>query len=294
MALVAPARHITAEAVAAAAAKLRQWGWQPVLGDSIGARHFQFAGDDHLRCRDLQYFLDRDDVGAILFARGGYGTARIVDDLNWTGFREHPKWLCGYSDITVLHNHVLRHVPVPTVHSLMAIDWDKASAESQDSLRKVLRGEFLHYTFAAHPLNRPGTAEGVLCGGNLSVLYSLLGSISFPDMKNKILVLEDLDEHLYHVDRMMLALRRAGVFEQLAALLVGWFTDMHNKDPENPFGESAYEIISRHVAPYGFPVCYGLPIGHHPHNLAVVMGSSWKVEVTAGGTTLAELPYMAL
>lgn len=264
------------------------WGWEVVLGETIGAKHFQFAGDDALRRRDLQQALDRNDLHAVLFARGGYGTARIVDDLDWSQFRKRPKWLCGYSDLTVLHAHVFQSLDVATLHSVMAVDWLRVSTESLESLRNVLCGTSLSYRLPPHECNRLGTAQGMVCGGNLSVLYSLLGSRSFPDTTGTILLLEDVDEHLYHVDRMMLALRRAGALDRLAGLVVGHFTDMHNKDPQNPFGESAYEIVRRHVVAYGYPLCFGFPAGHEAGNVAVIMGHWARLEVSEGGVCFSQ------
>ncbi|MCS6990789.1 MAG: LD-carboxypeptidase [Chitinophagales bacterium] len=294
VALVAPARAIDRHEVQMACSTLQDWGWEVLLGATIGAKHFQFAGDDQFRCRDLQQFLDREDVHAILFARGGYGTARIIDHLNWASLVKYPKWLCGYSDITVIHAHVFRHTPIATLHSVMAVDWAQAAPASMKSLHEALTGNALTYSVEGHELNRSGTAEGFVCGGNLSVLYSLLGSLSFPDTTGAILLLEDIDEHLYHIDRMMLALRRAGALDRLAALVVGHFVDMHNKDPQNPFGESAYEIIRRHTAAYDYPLCFGFPVGHRSDNLAVVMGWPARLEVSTQGVRWVQLLPSAL
>jgi muramoyltetrapeptide carboxypeptidase len=222
--------------------------------------------------------LDDQSIKAVLFARGGYGTVRIIDDLDWRKFLKKPKWLCGFSDITVIHSHLLTVYDAPSVHSIMAINFATATPGSMESLRKVLFGEMLSYEIPPHDFNRAGNAKGILCGGNLSILYSLAGSVSDIDTNGKILFIEDIDEHLYHLDRMMMAAKRAGKLENLSGLVVGHFTDMKNKDDANPFGKSAYEIIAGHVSEFDYPVCFGFPSGHEPDNRAVVTGEQWILE----------------
>lgn len=222
--------------------------------------------------------LDDKSIKAVLFAKGGYGTTRIIDDVDWRKFLKHPKWLCGFSDITVIHSHLSSVCDVPSVHSLMGSNFKTASSESIESLHKALCGEKLSYRFISHELNRKGIATGILCGGNLSILNSLNGTVSEIDTRDRILLIEDIDEHLYHLDRMMLNMKRAGKLDHLSGLIVGHFTEMKNKDENNPFGKSAYEIIAEHVAEFDYPVVFGFPSGHEPDNRTLIMGLNWKVE----------------
>jgi len=277
--ILSTARKISLEEIQPAIEVLKSWGLEVVTGNSIGAESFQFAGDDELRKNDLQEMLDDDSVKAVLFARGGYGTVRIIDELDFRKFQKQPKWLCGFSDITVIHSHLLSVYHLPSIHCLMGISFPTATSESIESFRKILFGEKLSYEIPSNELNHAGAATGILFGGNLSLLYSLLGSDSDLNTESKILFLEEIDEHLYHVDRMMMALKRAGKLENLAGLVVGHFTEMKNKDESNPFGKNAYEIISEHVSEYGYPVCFGFPAGHEPDNRALVMGINWKLEI---------------
>jgi muramoyltetrapeptide carboxypeptidase len=279
VAMVSTARKISHQELHAAMETLQSWGLQVETGKSIGAEHFQFAGDDELRRSDFQQMLDDESIKAILFARGGYGTVRIIDQIDWRRFLKHPKWLCGFSDITVIHSHLLSVYHVAAIHSIMGISFPMATPESVQSLQDALFGKKLHYPLPPHPLNRPGDASGMLCGGNVSLLHSLLGSVSDIDTSGCILFVEEVDEHLYHLDRMMMALKRAGKFDNLSGLVAGHFTDMKNKDESNPFGPSAYEIIAGHIGEYDFPVCYGFPAGHEADNRTMIFGAEWNLAV---------------
>ncbi|MFI5135589.1 MAG: LD-carboxypeptidase, partial [Chitinophagales bacterium] len=273
------ARKISQSEIQFATEMLNSWGLEVAIGKTVGAEYFQFAGDDEMRRNNLQEMLNDDSIRAILFERGGYGTVRIIDDIDWRKFLKQPKWLCGFSDITVIHSHLLSVYEMSSVHSLMAINFSSATTESIESLRKILFGEKLGYEIPSHELNHSGSASGILCGGNLSLLCSLLGSVSEVNTEEKILFLEDIDEHLYHTDRMMMALKRAGKLENLTGLLVGHFTDMKNKDESNPFGKTAYEIIAEHVNEFDYPVCFGFPSGHEADNRALLIGGEWKMEI---------------
>ena len=277
--IISAARKISLAEIEAAIEIIKSWGLKAVIGETIGAAHFQFAGDDEFRRKDLQHMLDDDSIKAILFARGGYGSVRIIDDIDWRKFLKHPKWLCGFSDTTVIHSHLLSVYNIPSVHSIMGINFSTATFDSIESLRKILFGQKVSYEIPAHELNRKGKAKGMLCGGNLSLIYSLIGTSSDVDTSGKILFIEDIDEHLYHVDRMIMALKRAGKFEHLAGLVAGYFNDMKNKDESNPYGKSAYEIIAEHISEFDFPLCFGFPAGHEPDNRPLVMGAEWKLEV---------------
>jgi muramoyltetrapeptide carboxypeptidase len=278
VAIVSPARSITFEEVYPAMRILQRWGLEVVLGTHVFSKSDQFAGTDDQRVHDLQQALDDDSIRAILCSRGGYGTVRIIDRIDFKRYMTKPKWIIGYSDITVMHAHIHRHFAVETLHAVMPVNMkEDAATESLESLRNVLFGSRISYTLPLTPLNRAGDGEGMLVGGNLSVLYSLMGSTSMPDTAGKILFLEDVDEYLYHVDRMMTAMKRAGKLDKLKGLIVGGMDRMN--DNQVPFGRSAYEIISEAVAGQSYPVCFGFPAGHGVKNLALIMGRMVRVKV---------------
>lgn len=271
VALVATARKISHDECAPAVAWLEAQGFRVRLGSSIGQADRQFAGTDAERLADLQMQLDDPAVRAILCARGGYGTVRLIDGIDWRGFDAHPKWICGFSDITVLHA-ALQSRGYASIHSAMPVNF-KEEADSQssfNSLLQALRGDVLAYKPEQLQWTRGNHIEGTVMGGNLSVLYSLLGSPTLPDFSGKVLFLEDLDEYLYHLDRMMQALRRAGKLESLAGLVVGGLTQMN--DNAIGFGRTAEEIVFEAVGAYDYPVIFGFPAGHQPLNLAMRMG----------------------
>lgn len=256
---------------------LQSWGLEVVIGETLNAEYHQFAGDDDLRARDMQRFLDDDTVKAIIAARGGYGTVRIIDKLNFTRFAQNPKWLIGFSDITVLHAHAWANYGVQTIHGQMPVNIAEASATSLETLRKSLFGEEVSYEIATHPLNKQGQASGALVGGNLSLLISVLGSVSDYSYDGKVLFLEDVGEYLYAIDRMMRALKRAGKLKNLAGLIIGGFTEC--KDNDIPFGQNAEEIIAEVVSEYNYPVCYGFPAGHICDNRALILGRAINLTV---------------
>ncbi|MCB2376325.1 LD-carboxypeptidase [Hymenobacter sp. BT635] len=287
VAIVGTARKVTAEEIAPAVEILTSWGLQVVLGESITAAHHQFAGPDELRRRDLQRQLDAPEIRAILCARGGYGTTRIIDQLDFSGFAQHPKWLAGFSDITSLNCHLLR-LGYESIHGIMAFVFNQAGGEeSLESLRRALFGEPVRYAVPAHPLNRPGTATGELIGGNLTLLQNLTGTASDCPTDGRILFLEDIAEYLMSIDRMMVHLDRTGKLRNLAGLVVGHFTDP--QDNAVPFGQTPYEIIAAYADKYQFPVAYGFPVGHEPQNMALICGRSARLSVTATGTGLTYL-----
>ncbi|WP_035561528.1 LD-carboxypeptidase [Hymenobacter sp. IS2118] len=285
VAIVSTARKITAAELAPAIATLQSWGLEVLLGASIAGEHHQFAGDDALRRRDFQQQLDDPSVRAILCARGGYGTARIVDDLDFTGFAQQPKWVAGFSDITVLNSHLLA-LGHASIHGVMPVLFHQAGGEAAlESLRGALFGETpLPLEAPTHPLNRPGTATGELVGGNLSLLHTITGTASQASFAGRILFLEDLDEYLYHIDRMLLHLHRSGQLAGLAGLVVGHFSQM--RDNAIPFGSAAEEIINSYAQRYDFPVGYGFPVGHEADNRALVVGQQARLEVTPAGARL--------
>ena len=290
VAIVSTARKVSRLEVKPAIDILKSWGLEVQAGKNLYKDYHQFAGTDDERAADLQKALNSKTVKAILFARGGYGTARIIDRLDWKRFVKDPKWLIGYSDLTVIHSHVHKHGNIQTLHGPMSLNLGKPSAPCLNVLKETLFGQKLRYSSSkqqAHleKLNRKGKAKGRLIGGNLSILYSLAATPSDLDFTGKILFLEDLDEYLYHIDRMMINLKRSGKLKDLAGLIVGGMTEM--KDNTIPFGKTAEEIIHEAVAEYNYPVVYGFPAGHIPNNYPMIFGS----EVTLNVTDKMELTF---
>lgn len=286
VAIVATARKVKSEELDFAVEKLGSAGLKVVLGKSIGVENHQFAGSDQIRAEDFQSFLDDPEIKAIWCARGGYGTVRILDMLDFTSFQKKPKWIIGYSDVTALHAHIQK-LGIATLHAEMPVLLKDKSEESWESLLNVLNGKNPKYSWKGNPLNRAGKTEGILLGGNLSVLYSLCGSNSVPDMNGKVLFIEDLDEYLYHIDRMMQNLKRNDWFNQLAGLMVGGMSDMH--DNTIPFGKNAEEIIADTVKEYDFPVAFNFPAGHLKDNRALIFGKKINLKVSENESHLTYL-----
>jgi muramoyltetrapeptide carboxypeptidase len=257
---------------------LKSWGLNVILGETVHASWNQFAGDDELRATDFQRFLNDPSVKAIFAARGGYGTMRIIDRLDFSGFSNHPKWIIGFSDITVLHSHIQAIYKTESIHGQMPLTIREGSEISLETLKKALFNEEINYTFTSKANNKSGEAEGILIGGNLTLLVMMAGSVSEQDFSGKILFLEDVGEYLYSIDRMMWNLKRAGKLNNLKGLIVGGFTEL--KDNDIPFGQTAEQIILDHVKEFDFPVCFDFPAGHIPDNRALIFGrmSSLKVD----------------
>ncbi|GEO03795.1 peptidase S66 [Adhaeribacter aerolatus] len=284
VAIVALARKVDFADLEPAIQILESWGLEVVLGKTVWESYHQFAGPDSVRLADFQTMLDDPAIKAIFSARGGYGTTRLIDQVDFTKFRQQPKWIIGFSDITALHSH-LHNFGLESIHGTMPVLFAKPGAgEAVESLRRILFGEEVAYQCPAHVLNKNGQAAGVLIGGNLSLLVTCLGTASDIDTSGKILFLEDLDEYLYHIDRMMVQLDRAGKLKNLAGLMVGDMSDM--KDNAVPFGKNAYEIIREHAGKYDYPICFGFSTGHEPHNLALVCGRKAILKIDDSGTNL--------
>ena len=262
---------------------LHSWGLEAVVGSTIGLDYHQLAGTDEQRAADFQKQLDNPNIKAIWCVRGGYGTVRMLDLLDFTKFKQHPKWIIGFSDVTVLHNH-LNTMGYKSLHGIMPVTVPRATPEAVSSLKASLFGEPVSYSISPTPMNRLGNATGELVGGNLSILYSLLGSPSAIDCRDKILFIEDLDEYLYHIDRMMMNLKRNGCIENLKGIIIGGMTSM--KDNEVPWGKNALEIIDDVTKKYNIPVIFNFPAGHIRDNRALIMGNTVSMEVTATGSTL--------
>jgi muramoyltetrapeptide carboxypeptidase len=274
--LISTARKIDKETLKPAVELFESWGLKTVFSQHLFEEDHQFAGSDEQRLADLQSFIDDPQIEAVMCVRGGYGTVRIVDELNFLSLTQKPKWICGYSDVTVLLNKLQRK-GLESLHSTMPIDFHRVSETGKESLRRVLFGETLAYEVEGHPFNKKGETHGRLMGGNLSVLYSQTGSPSSLNTEGAILFIEDLDEYLYHIDRMMQNLKRNGYFERLSGMIVGGMTDMH--DNKIPFGRNAKEIISDILRPYNFPLCFDFPAGHQDDNRALIFGRRVRLDV---------------
>jgi len=278
IAFVSSARKISRDELVFAKTQVESWGLKVVFGENLFQEENQFAGSEKQRAQDLQAAINDENVKAILFVRGGYGSVQIIDSIDWTSFQKNPKWLIGFSDITVFHSHIQQNFGIPTLHATMPITFANNTESSLENLRKVLFGETISYQIETHPFNRNGKAEAEIVGGNLSILYSLLGSESQINTDGKILFIEDLDEYLYHIDRMIQALKRAGMLKNLAGLIVGGMSDMN--DNTIPFGKTAEEIIHDAVSEYKYPVAFGFPAGHIDDNNPIIFGEKVKFEVS--------------
>lgn len=283
--IIATARKTTPEIIQPALDILNEWGLKVELGSNIFKAEDQFAGSDSDRASDLQWAIDHQTAKAILITSGGYGTIRIIDKINFKSLLKTPKWFVGYSDVTVLHSR-FHNLKLASVHGTMAFQFLK-NKEATLSLKHLLFGKKIKYEIPAHNLNRSGKAEAEIVGGNLSLLFAVSGSVDDIDTKNKILFLEDLDEYLYHIDRMMLQLKRSGKLKHLKGLMVGGMSDM--KDNTVPFGKNAEQIILDAVKEYKFPVCFNFPAGHIENNRAIYFGKKAKFTVTKNKVTLTYL-----
>lgn len=279
IAIVSPARSVAFEAVFPAMKMLQRWGLEVVLGTHVFGKNLSFSGSDKQRCEDFQQMLDDPSIKAIVASRGGYGSVRIIDGIDFSGFLRSPKWIAGFSDITVFHAHIHRHLGIETIHSLMPYSIQKPDYKSItcESFRKALFGEPLSYTKPGTRFDKTGITEGILTGGNLSILVNLIGTASEPDMRDRILFLEDVEEYLYHLDRMMVQLKRSGKLKHLRGLIVGGLTAM--KESSVPFGKLPQEIILDAVKSYNYPVCFDFPSGHEEENVALYLGRKMKLMV---------------
>ena len=275
--IAAPARMVTPEEMQFAINWLKERGFVPVYDDRLFTQHYIFAGDDDYRASVFQEYLDNEDIEAIWLARGGYGSIRIIDKLDFTKFLQHPKWIVGFSDGTVLHGK-LNRLGVPSLHAAMPFYFENKTPEAKHALFDALLGKPLKYEFLPNPLNKVGVMEGEIVGGNLSVLYGMMGSNTFPEVEGKILFIEEVDEYIYHIDRMMHALKRAGKLSDLKGLVVGGLTQI--KDNAHPFGMMAEQVIAEAVAEYDYPLCFGFPAGHFDDNRPLFFGQEIKLEVT--------------
>ncbi|HXD77961.1 MAG TPA: LD-carboxypeptidase [Puia sp.] len=287
VAVVCPAGYMPTENAQTCLNTIREWGFTVIAGSTLGGPSGNyFSGTDEERLADLQQMLDDPGVRAILCGRGGYGLSRIIDRIDFTGFLRRPKWIAGYSDITLLLSHIESRLGTAALHAPMAAAFNDGGATGPyvRSLRRALEGEMLQYTCEPHPFNRPGRVTAAVTGGNLALLAHLTGSASAVDTGGKILFIEDVGEYLYNVDRMFRQLLRGGRLDRLAGMIVGSFSD--GKDTTRPFGATADEIIRDVVKGFDFPVCFGFPVGHDGRNVALRTGMTHSLEIGASGVRL--------
>jgi len=278
--IVAPAGFMPIEKMQTCIETLDSWGYTVQMGATTHSNSENyFSGTDEERLNDLQQMLDDRNIKAILCARGGYGMSRIIDRISFRKFRKHPKWIIGFSDITVLHAHLFSNYKIASLHAPMAAAFNDGAFNNPYilSLKDALQGIPSYYECGPHAYNKIGEAKGELVGGNLSLLAHLIGTRSDMKTKNKILFLEDVGEYLYNVDRLFLQLKRSGRFDKLAGLIIGGFTE--SKDTERPFGKSVYDIIYEQVGEYDFPICFGFPVSHEKENYALKIGVKYQLQI---------------
>ncbi len=278
IAIISTARKIDVEALEYAKEVLKSWSLQVVESPNLRAEYHQFCGNDEQRRQDLQWAIDNPDIKGVLCFRGGYGTVRILDKIDFSKLKNNPKPIIGYSDVTALHNAVNKIVGIATIHATMPVNFKENTTEALLTLKKAMFGESYSIETPSDKRNRTGTTTGEIVGGNLSILYSLSGTKFDIDTKGKILFIEDLDEYLYHIDRMMWNLKLSGKLSHLKGLIVGGMTDMH--DNTIPFGKTAEEIIMEAVQEYDYPVCFNFPAGHLDDNRALVFNQNCSLAVS--------------
>ena len=293
--ITSPAGYISVDDVQPAVQLMESWGYKVIVGNAVGRKDFVYGGTDLERTSDLQNMLDNPDIKAIMCARGGYGLVRIIDNLDFTQFKKYPKWIIGFSDITVLHCHIQQNFGIATLHSKMCNSFpsvwsnaDPVQISTILSIRQALSGEDFKYTAPQVALNRSGRGEGQLVGGNLSIIETLAGTASDLETKGKILFVEDTGEYLYSIDRMFWNLKRTGKLSALAGLVVGGFK-IKPDDPAEEFGKTIYDIVMEKVREYDYPVCFDFPVGHQKNNFALKCGVKHILEVGTEGSTLRSL-----
>ena len=283
IAIISTARSIDEEKLNYAKNIFESWKLEVIEAPNLRATHNQFCGTDEQRKDDLQWALDNKEVKAIICFRGGYGTVRILDNIDFSNFIKTPKWIAGYSDVTALHN-VISKLGISSLHSTMPVNFKENSEEALTTLKKSLFGVDYSIECPSTPNNKRGTTKGKLVGGNLSMLFSLSGTKFDLDTNGKILFLEDLDEYLYHIDRIMWNFKLSGKLENLKGLIIGGMTDMH--DNTIPFGKNVTEIILEAVKEYNFPVCFDFPAGHIDNNNTLIFNKEYQLEVLKNKTIL--------
>jgi len=287
--IICPAGYMSLERSQRCINTLQEWGYKIKIGKTLGSdSENYFSGTDEERLLDLQQMLDDDEVKAIFCARGGYGIGRIIEQINFKKFKQYPKWIIGFSDVTILHSHLYVNYKISSLHAPMASAFNDEGDKNEFvlSLKNILEGKKIKYECAIHEFNKKGEAIGELVGGNLSLLVHLIGSSSDIKTKGRILFLEDVGEYLYNIDRMFYQLKRSGKLDKLAGLIIGGFTNM--KDTERPFGKTVYEIIHDIVKNHDYPVCFGFPVSHEKENYGLKIGAGYKLKVGKNKVTLEE------
>lgn len=280
IAITCPSGYIAKEVVEEAKKQLQIWGFNVVIGNTIRESDNYFSAPDDVKVKDLQTFLDDDNIAAIMMGRGGYGMSRIIDQLNFTRFSVRPKWICGFSDITVIHNHIQSNFGIASLHGPMCSSFTAANMKKGflKSVKQILTGKEVDYPIPSCKHNIAGKANGILVGGNLAMLAHLSGSQSAMNSHGKILFIEDIGEHLYNIDRMLYNLSRSRAFENLKGVICGGFTDM--EDTTRPFGQDIYQILLHHFSPLGIPVVFEFPSGHIDENYALCLGKQYEMTIT--------------
>lgn len=287
--ITCPAGYMKLEKAQTCITVLQQWGYEVLVGKTLGSKSkTYFSGTDEERLNEFQAMLDAPEVKAILCGRGGYGIGRIIDKLDFTAFKKDPKWIIGFSDITIFHAHINRNFKIATLHSSMAAAFNDGGYKNKyvQSIKAALEGTKATYNSKTHRLNQNGKATAELVGGNLALIAHLIGTKSDYQTKGKILFLEDVGEQHYNIDRMFHQLKRAGKLNDLAGLIIGGFTDM--QDTERPFGKKVYNIIHDLINEYNYPVCFGFPVSHGKENLALKVGASYQLNVSKQTVQLKE------
>ena len=263
---------------------LQQWGYDVWVGKTVGSDSTNyFSGSDEVRLTEMQAMLDAPELNAILCGRGGYGSSRIIDQIDFKAFKKNPKWLIGFSDITVFHAHLSKVVGVASLHASMASAFRNTAAEMDiQTLHQALRGKATHYNLEAHAANQSGEATGPLIGGNLAILAHLIGTKSFPKLDGAILFLEDVGEQLYNIDRMFVQLHRAGVFNKISGLILGGFTDC--QDTTRPFGENIQQLLQRQVTGLSIPIAFDFPVSHGTPNYCLKHGVVHQLQIKRNKT----------
>ena len=283
--ITCPSGFITMEEIQPAVQKMQEWGFQVKIGNTVGARDFTFAGNDIQRANDFQNMIDDPEINGIMLGRGGYGAVRIIDLIDFKKFALKPKWIIGFSDATVIHSHLNKNWGIASVHSKMCNsfpdNWQLAEPtqiDSIESIRRCLVGEKVAYPVIANPNNKAGLGEGILVGGNLSILENLAGTHSDINTDNKILFLEEVGEYSYNIDRMLWNLKRTGKLEKLKGLIIGGFKNKPD-DPGEEFGKNIYDMVLEKTIDCKYPVCFDFPVGHQKENYALKCGVKHRLKV---------------
>ena len=294
--ITAPAGWISIEDIQPAKERIENMGYKIKMGQTIGTRFNSMSGTDEERRRDFQQMMEDNEVKAILCARGGYGIVRIIDQLDFSHFKRNPKWIIGFSDITILHSHINRHYGIATIHSKMCnsfpADWNKADDIQKQSIQSIfdaLTGVKMKYDFIGNPSNRTGTAKGRIVGGNLKTLESIASSHSALRTNQKILFLEDTGEYKYSIDRSLWSLKRSGMLDHLAGLIIGGFKIKPDDDSDAEFVKTLEEIVLEKIHDCTYPVCFDFPVGHQKNNFALKCGIEHTLTIQSNNCTLKEI-----